>query len=175
MSVAPALRALRVNAVELLRQPGAVRQVDVLVGPEVRHALELSDPRISGDIVVTAEVVSSVDGLAVHGEVRVPWADECRRCLTPVGGEAVAAIDELFVAAEAVRDDELPLDGDQIDLAPLVREYALLELPDGPLCRPDCAGICPVCGLDRNAGRCECDTSVRDLRWSALDDLRLDE
>lgn len=175
MSIAPSLRALRVNAVELLRQPGAVRRVDVVLGPEARGELELTDPRISGDIAVTADVVSSVDGVAVHGEVRVPWADECRRCLIPVGGEAVATIDELFVTAEAVRDDAPPIDGDQIDLAPLVREYSLLELPDGPLCRPDCAGICPVCGIDRNTGSCGCDTTVRDDRWAALDDLHLDD
>ncbi len=65
------------------------------------------------------------------------------------------------------------IEGDQIDLAPAVREYVLIELPDGPLCRDDCAGICPECGADRNEAPCECDTSVRDERWSALDDLRL--
>jgi uncharacterized protein len=56
-----------------------------------------------------------------------------------------------------------------------VREYVVLELPDDPLCRDECAGICPVCGIDRNSGSCECDTTVRDERWSALDDLRLDD
>ena len=51
----------------------------------------------------------------------------------------------------------------------------LLELPDDVLCRDDCAGICPVCGIDRNTGACDCDTTVRDDRWAALDGLQLDE
>ena len=72
-------------------------------------------------------------------------------------------------------DSPVPTDRDQIDMAPAVREYVLLELPDGPLCRDDCAGICPVCGIDRNEASCDCDTSVRDHRWAALDELRLDD
>jgi uncharacterized protein len=40
------------------------------------------------------------------------------------------------------------------------------------VCRPDCAGLCPVCGIDRNVEQCGCDTSRSDDRWSALDDLK---
>ena len=72
-------------------------------------------------------------------------------------------------------DDAFPIEGDQIDLVPAVREAVLLELPDDVLCREECAGICPVCGIDRNQGTCECDTTVRDDRWAALDQLRLDD
>lgn len=175
MSVAPSLRALRINAIELLRQPGAVRPVDVVLGAEARAELELTDPRLAGDVTVAAVAVASLDGISVHGEVRVPWAGECRRCLTPVSGVGVGELDELFVTGESLRDDAIPIDGDQVDLAPVVREYALLELPDGPLCTPDCAGICPVCGIDRNSATCDCDTSVRDPRWGALDGLTLEE
>ena len=57
----------------------------------------------------------------------------------------------------------------------MVREYVLLDLPEAPLCRDDCAGICPQCGADRNESPCDCDTSVTDLRWSALEGLRLDD
>jgi uncharacterized protein len=60
-------------------------------------------------------------------------------------------------------------------LAPVVREYVLLDLPDLPLCKDDCAGICPTCGIDRNAGTCDCDAVVTDPRWSALENLKLDE
>ena len=54
----------------------------------------------------------------------------------------------------------------------MVREEVLLGVPDAPLCRPDCAGLCPTCGADRNVGPCDCDTAVRDERWAALDQLR---
>ena len=175
MSVPPPLRSLRVNAVELLRSPGASRDVSVVLGSVEQEALELDDPRIAGDIVVDVEATSTLDGVTVQGEVRVPWAGECRRCLAAVSGVAVGEVDELYVMGDSLHDDALPLESDQIDLASLVREYALLELPEAPLCRADCAGICPVCGTDRNTGTCSCDTSVRDERWAALDDLDLGE
>jgi len=159
-------RALRVNAVELLRQPGAVRAIDVVLGDEARAELDLTDTRISGDITVSVEAVSAVDGVAVHGEVGVPWEGECRRCLTPMSGVAVAELDEQFVTGPSLRDDALPIEGDQIDLAPIVREYVLLELPDGPLCRPDCPGVFPEYGEGAD---------TRDPRWGALDQLRLDD
>lgn len=167
MSVAPPLRALRINAVELLRQPGAVRRIDVVLGDAALAELQLSDPRIGGDVTVAVEAVSSVDGVAVRGDVSVPWTGECRRCLTPMAGVAVAPFDELFQPAErAAAAEATPFEGDQIDLAPIVREYILLELPDGPLCGPDCPGVFPEFGQDAD---------TRDPRWSALDDLRLDE
>jgi uncharacterized protein len=76
----------------------------------------------------------------------------------------------------AVGDDEdedtYPLTGEQLDLAPLVRDALLLSLPLAPLCRPDCAGLCPVCGAELAEGPCGCDTTPTDPRWSALDDLR---
>ena len=56
----------------------------------------------------------------------------------------------------------------------MTRELVLLELPDAPLCRDDCAGICAVCGVDRNVEPCDCDDTVRDERWAVLDQLDLD-
>jgi uncharacterized protein len=63
----------------------------------------------------------------------------------------------------------------QLDLAPLVRETVLLELDTERLCRDDCAGLCPVCGVDRNRSECSCDTTVRDERWAGLEGFVPDE
>lgn len=167
-----ALHALRVAARELLRDPGASRPVSVSLPAT---DLGVDDDRITGEIVVDATAVSSVDGITVAGTASVPWAGECRRCLTAVSGTGVAEIDEVYQDVVGADDDALPIEGDLIDLAGPVREYVLLEVPDDPLCRDDCAGLCPVCGIDRNAASCECDTSVRDERWAALDQLRLDD
>lgn len=170
MSTKP-LYALRVNARELLRVPGSVRAIDTSI--ESRD-LGISDERITGRVGVALHAVSTVDGVTVAGDITIPWAAACRRCLTPVSGSAVVDVDELY--QDTVVDSEaFVIEGDQIDLAPAVREYVMIELPDGPLCRADCGGICPVCGVDRNEATCTCDTSVRDERWAALDDLRLDD
>ncbi|MGH9281959.1 MAG: YceD family protein [Acidimicrobiales bacterium] len=48
----------------------------------------------------------------------------------------------------------------------------LLELPLAPLCRADCAGICPMCGADRNVAPCQCASAPSDPRWAAPDALR---
>lgn len=165
------LHVLRVNARELLRAPGSTREIDATVSAT---DLGVDDDRITGPVLVDVDVVSNVDGLVVAGDISIPWSTACRRCLTAVSGTAVVDVDEVY-QDEIVDEEAYPIEGDQVDLAPAVREYVLIEVPDGPLCRDDCAGICPVCGADRNLSPCECDTSVRDERWAALDELRLDE
>jgi uncharacterized protein len=165
------LQVLRLNARELLRVPGSTRPVEVsLDGIE----LGIDDDRIAGPIVVALHAVSTLDGVTVSGDIGIPWSAPCRRCLTAVTGSALVDVEELY-QDDVIDEDAYAIEGDQIDLAPAVREYVLIELPDGPLCRPDCAGICPTCGVDRNESTCDCDTLIRDERWAALDDLELDD
>jgi uncharacterized protein len=68
-------------------------------------------------------------------------------------------------------EETYPLEGDQLDLRPLVRDALLLELPLAPLCRQDCCGLCTQCGADLNSGPCDC-LPAPDPRWGALDVLR---
>jgi uncharacterized protein len=170
MNVSPPTRALRINASELRRQPGTRRRVELAISP---GDLDLGDPRITGDVVVAVDLESTIDGIVVGGTTSVGWSDVCRRCLRPIEGVAVAAVDELY--QDHVSDpDAFPIEGEQLDLAPMSRELVLLELPEAPLCRDDCAGICAVCGRDRNVDPCDCDNTVRDDRWAVLDELDLD-
>lgn len=161
----------RLNVVELLRQPGGERRVSAHVAAD---DLGVVHENISGPVAVELVARPTIDGIVVAGTVSVPWQGGCRRCLTDVRGLAVAEFGELF-QHDATDEEAEPIVGDQIDLVPLVREIVLLETPDAPLCREDCAGICPICGTDRNVDPCDCDTTVRDDRWAALDDLRLEE
>lgn len=134
-----------------------------------------------GDDVEVDVMVELIDGgVVVSGTVEAPWQGECRRCLKPVGGRMAVRVRELYqprrehVAAPPDDDEIYPLEGDQLDLAPLARDAVLLELPQAPLCREDCAGLCPTCGADLNAGPCDCPDPSVDPRWSALDALRSD-
>ena len=165
------LRPLRINAVELLRQPGALRDVAATISPD---ALDLKHPALAGPIDVDLELEATNDGISVNGSVSAPWAGECRRCLTPLDGTATATVDERYQRI-VTDDDAFPIENGQLDLAPMTRQVVLLELDDERLCRDDCAGLCPVCGIDRNRATCECDTSVKDHRWAALDGLVLDD
>lgn len=164
-------RELRINAIELLRQPGAVRSVNLTVEGDV---LDVEHETLAGEIEVDVELEALNDGIVVRGTVAVPWSRSCRRCLADLTGIACAEIDELY-QVELLDDDAYPIVDGQLDLAPMARQAALLELDDERLCRDDCAGLCPECGIDRNVGRCDCDTEVKDHRWSALDGLVLDD
>jgi uncharacterized protein len=165
------LRELRVPTVDLLRHVGSHRHLELTVEAD---ALDVHDDRITGPVAVAVDLEATPDGVEVRGTVAVPWASTCRRCLRPVEGVAVADVDELY-QERVVDPDAFAIEGDHLDLAPMVRELTLLELPDAPLCREDCAGICPVCGADRNEAPCACDTAVPDDRWAVLDELRLDD
>jgi uncharacterized protein len=162
---------LRINAVELLRHPGATRHVATSLPAA---DLGVDDERIRGPIDIALDATSSVDGVVVHGTVTTPWRGQCRRCLVDVQGTCVSAVDELF-QQHPQHEDAVEITGDQIDLAPVLREYVLLDLPDAPLCKDDCAGICPNCGIDRNTATCDCETQAVDPRWSALEGLELDD
>jgi uncharacterized protein len=167
------LRALRLNTVELLRQPGTRRLVEAEVAPS---DLGVVDPRL-GDAEVTVRVAaeSTVDGIVVRGDLTVPWTDQCRRCLRDLADASTIDVDELY--QHEISDPEaFEIGSDALDLTSLVRDGILLALVGPPpLCAEDCAGICPVCGADLNEQACGCETTVRDDRWAALDQLRPDE
>lgn len=164
------VRPLLVNALELLRRPGSERLVVLDIDAD---ELGLADERLADDARVDIElrVESLTDGLVVDGWVSAPYHVECRRCLRPIGGVARAALHELY-QLELTDPEAFPIEHEQVDLEPMVREAVLLELPDAPLCQPSCAGLCPVCGVDRNVEQCGCAPDVVDERWAALDVLR---
>jgi DUF177 domain-containing protein len=142
--------------------------------------LRVADSRLIDDADVEADVIlDSVDGgIQVSATVRAPWAGECRRCLKPLGGTLVSQVREMYrprPPGEPPDQDEetYPLSGEMLDLGPLVRDAILLDLPIAPLCRDDCAGLCPDCGADLNDGPCACPPRSGDPRWAALDVLRL--
>jgi uncharacterized protein len=141
--------------------------------------LRVADSRIPESAVVTADVdLDSVDGgIEVSGLVEAPWVGECRRCLKEVGGTLECEVREVYrrrPPGEPPGQDEetYPLAGEMLDLRPLVRDALLLELPMAPLCREDCAGLCPTCGADLSEGPCGCSPAGGDPRWAALDVLR---
>ena len=113
-------------------------------------------------------------GVEVVGTVVAPWEGTCRRCAEPVHGELHIRVHERYAdrPIAAAADEEIyPIEDDTIDLAPLVRDSVVLELPGAPLCREDCAGLCPQCGANLNEGPCGC-VAPRDPRWANLDVLR---
>jgi uncharacterized protein len=165
-----------VPVITMRRSPGTRRE-ESRVG-------RVGELRVAGSIVpadAPVEAIVALDsvlgGIEVTAIVSAPWQGECRRCLTPVGGQLRCEVREMFRArgeGESPVDDEetYPLGVDHLDLQPLVRDALLLELPIAPLCRADCLGLCPTCGADLNQGPCPCAEESGDVRWSVLDALR---
>lgn len=161
---------LVVPVTEMVRHPGSHKRVTITTEAE---GLALPEARVPDGDPVTVDVMFDAlsDGIVVKGTVAATWTGECRRCLGPATGTAVASVEEIY-QEHPITDEAFTFDGDAIDLEPLVRENLLVELPLAPLCRPDCAGLCPSCGVDRNTDPCSCDTTPSDPRWGALDALR---
>ncbi len=166
---------LAVNVAELLRRAGNDRDIEMSTTLE---SLGVDDERFdsASTVSISLHLESLTDGLVVRGQVAAPWRSTCRRCLEGAAGVTDSTVDELYQLVVTDPDAYL-LEGDVLDLAPMVRETIVLDAPIAPLCRADCQGICPQCGVDRNTVSCECETSTGDPRWADLDALRaqLDE
>jgi len=134
--------------------------------------LAVADTAVPEGAEATATVVleSVAGGVSVVGAVDAPWAGTCRRCLAPTAGTVHVAVRELYTEG-GDGEETYPLEDDEVDLEPLVRDAVLLELPVTSLCRPDCKGLCPSCGADWNEGPCDC-RAPADPRWAPLDVLR---
>jgi uncharacterized protein len=127
------------------------------------------EPDARVDVAVTLQ--SFAGGLRVTGRVASQWVGVCRRCSLEVRGVLDVRVDERFVDRREPGDDEAYLiENDAVDLAPMVHDAILLDLPLAPLCREGCRGLCPYCGIDRNEASCDC-VAPTDPRWATLDGL----
>jgi len=101
-------------------------------------------------------ITRTAQGLLVQVKMQAYLPAECVRCLTEFVQGLNADFTELYAFNRKSITDSgllLPEDG-HIDLAPLVREYMLLDVPIKPLCTPDCKGLCPICGENLNETQC---------------------
>ncbi len=155
---------------ELVRHPGTKRGVEA--SGELRD-IAVSVSRVpSGVVSSVTGTAEGLDGQSVgfRGHVASEWQGECRRCLGPASGIVAVDVHELFERAPE-SEDIYPLSGDRLDLEPLVRDAIYLELPQAPLCKEDCQGLCPECGADRNTVDCGHAVDEMDPRWAALGEL----
>ena len=161
------MRAIDVR--DLLERPGASRTIHVLEPvPDLRTELAdvPDDAPIEGDLTLE----SVVEGIYVTGSFEGRMTLRCARCLREFDRGFDVDVNEL-VAREPSPEDDYALEPDlTLDPEPMVRDAVVLEMPFSPLCRPDCLGLCEVCGGDRNLGECPGHVAV-DPRWAALEGL----
>jgi uncharacterized protein len=121
------------------------------------------------ELTISRASTGTVFELRFRGRLHGP----CQRCLADaVADEEIAARE--YQATNPV-DDELSTPyvvEDQLDLSAWARDSLVLALPEKILCRPDCAGLCPLCGKDLNLEPHEHAEETTDPRWAPLAELR---
>lgn len=144
---------LRFNVGFLINQPVGTSREFHFDFPSIRLQPDLDIRELHG--IVKASKTSQ--GIFLHGTFLAIVTAECVRCLTEFDQSLHTEFEELFAFSErSVSESDLVLPEDaNIDLAPLLREYLLVEVPISPLCREDCKGLCTICGEDLNQRVCE--------------------
>jgi len=168
----------------------------VLAGLPMREALggEADGGHGTLDVELYADDTNAYASGTMRGEVVVA----CSRCVGPAriaidepvritfmpAAELAGAAEEQAVEGTSGQEGEegveladqdldlFPYDGETVDLEPLIREHLVLAVPYAPLCREDCKGLCPQCGIDRNVETCACE-KPGDPRFAALKGLKL--
>ncbi len=127
-----------------------------------------------------AELLSHTLGeIRVKGHVKVDLTTACDRCLEEAGFKLDSDFDLFYrPTATGPEGDEVEIaageeeigfyDGDGLELEEILREFILLALPMQMVCKPECKGICPQCGQNRNLVACSCAVKPGDDRWAAL-------
>lgn len=125
------------------------------------------------DFIGTIQVSRTPQGLLVQGKFSGETMLECARCLNEFSKPLIWKLTELYAFNEkSVSNSGLIIPEDaQIDLESLVHEYALLEIPINPICKPNCKGLCPVCGQDLNLAACGHRPQADKSPFAALKDL----
>jgi len=164
-------------------------KIDLAEARTVPKELRATLPPDTIDIGPDAEIIENVDFLGslrrdprgphISGKVATKVRLECARCLGPAEIAIEANFDDTFVEEQSAAAGEFEIKGefldesfagDSVELAEVLREQILLELPEQVFCREDCRGLCPKCGQNRNLVDCN-DSEDFDPRWAALKDL----
>ena len=156
---------------ELGRRPGSMREVRRQVPAPDTLGVDLIRVPTGADIDLHLRLESVVEGVLVSGTAQVPLSGECGRCLEALDDELVVDLQELFAYAESDTggDEEAArMEGDLLDLEPVLRDAVVLALPLTPLCREDCSGLCVDCGGRLDDLPDDHGHEAPDPRWAGL-------
>ena len=161
---------LSVEISELLRQPGSSRRLEF---SEEVPGLGLDIGRVQPFMSFELRLDSLIEGILVAGQVRGAYSFECSRCLHAFELPFEVELGEVMAyEGQPGAEEGYQVTGDHAHLEPVIRDAVMLAMPLNPVCRPDCKGLCPVCGSDLNATDCGHRTEKTDLRWEPLAALR---
>lgn len=172
---------MRFNVAQLLKETvGASREY------EIDEELDLIEdaPVVSG-YGGRVRLMRIDDGIMATAEITTVVRMECGRCLEPIEQPLTVRFTETYrPTIDLATGAALPIEENEdyfaiddkhvLDITEAVRQYILTDIPLSPVCRDECAGLCPICGADRNRVECECRTEKVDPRLAVLADLLRD-
>ncbi|WP_337796296.1 DUF177 domain-containing protein [Actinopolymorpha rutila] len=155
---------------ELGRRPGAQRKLRRSVPAPAGLGIDVLGVPEGTDIELALRLESVMEGVLASGTARVLLTGECVRCLEPLEQPLDVDFQELYAFPESeIEDDEASrLEGDLLDLEPVVRDAVVLALPYQPVCSDDCPGLCPQCGARLADDPDHQHEAAIDPRWAAL-------
>jgi len=164
---------------ELGRRPGVQREETLTVPAPADLGIDVLRVREGDQVEIDLRLEAVLEGVLVTGTARAGLSGECARCLEPISDEIEVRFQELFLYDDdqepLEEDDEVSmLEGDLLDLEPLLRDAVVLALPFQPLCRDDCPGLCTECGARLADDPDHAHEAAIDPRWASLAALKQD-
>jgi len=164
---------------ELGRRPGSQRGEKRTVPAPADLGIEVLRVPEGSPVELDLRLEAVMEGVLVTGSASAELAGECARCLEPIDDEIDVRFQELFVYDDqdysSEEDDEVSmLEGDLLDLEPLLRDAVVLALPFQPLCEDDCPGLCAECGARLAEDPGHTHEAAIDPRWGKLQQLQQD-
>lgn len=160
---------------ELGRRPGSQRTMSFSAEAPAELGIEILGVPEGSPVQLDLRLEAVMDGVLVTGTATADLEGECVRCLEPIEDSVTVDFQELYLYEPADGDDEdddvSRLEGDLLDLEPVLRDAVVLALPFQPLCQDDCPGLCAECGARLADDPDHRHDEPVDPRWAALADL----
>ena len=170
----PAANPWLVDLRELGRRAGSMQELERTLPAPGDWRVELIGVPEGGEVSLRLRLESVMEGVLVSGEVDVPVAGSCARCLEPIEDRLELDVQELFAYAGSTteatseEDEVRRVEGEHLDLEPMVRDLVVLSLPLAPTCTEDCAGLCVDCGQRLDDLPADHTHEQLDPRWAGL-------
>ncbi len=160
---------MQINVAQLLKEPvGAKRSYKI-----DESAGENAENHVTGEI----DLIRTNRGVLVMGTLATEITGPCARCLGPAHIPVTFSMEDEYFPITDVNSG-LPIDispdefrineAHVLDLNEALRQYIIMATPTKILCRPDCRGLCPVCGKELAKGDCGHMDKTQDHRWDKL-------
>lgn len=172
---------ISISIADLGSADGSAKEIDLHTQAPANFGVPLIGVEQGSDIHINARMQLTSDGILVQGDAAATAVGQCARCLRDISRDMDEEFAELVFFPQAKArlleegdeeaEDLLEVVDQEVDLEPIVRDALILAMPLSPLCKPNCRGLCPICGQRWDDLPADHHHDVVDTRFSVLDEL----